>query len=86
MSVIKLINEHFLLCHIHGNNYGGNFEYIQKDKTYTMPHFLEITFINKNLVKEYDVDKKSFPDAYLDRKNDWSRKEYDLEFLKDINI
>jgi hypothetical protein len=86
-SVIKLINEYFLINHVHGNNYGGNFEYKQKDKTYILPHFLEITFINKNLVKEYSVDQRPFPDPYLDKKNQGPPVgEYNLEFLKDINI
>lgn len=85
-SLVKSINQYYYLCHIHGNNYGGNFEYKEKNKTYIMPHFLEITFINKNLVRECDVDRRAFPDPYLDKRNELSKEEYGLEFLKDINI
>lgn len=86
LNLVKSINQYYLLCHVHGNNYGGNFEYQQKGKTYIMPHFLELTFINKNFVREFDVDRRPFPNPYLDKKNELAKEEYQLEFLKDINI
>jgi hypothetical protein len=84
-SMAKL-NEHYLLCHVHGNNYANNFVYEEAlpnnyIKLYSIPNVIEFTFINKDLVPYTKVDNKVYPCSYLDRKNDLSRNELDLSFI-----
>lgn len=84
---LKRLNEHFLLCHVHGNNYANNFIYeeIQLNnyiKTYSVPEVIELTFVNKDLVPYIAEDKKSYPCSFLDRCNNLSKPDLDLTFLK----
>jgi hypothetical protein len=84
---LKKLNEHFLLCHVHGNNYANNFVYdeVQPNsyiKSYSVPEVIELTFVNKDLVPYVKVDTKSYPSEFLDRKNELSKPELDLSFLK----
>jgi len=86
LSLLSKINNRFLICHVHGNNYGGTSDYEYNGQPYIMPHFLEISFVNKNSIEAYGVEKSEFPDQRLDVKNELSKPEHDLAFLKLINI
>lgn len=85
------LNEHFYLCHVHGNNYSQNFAYDEPIpnseyvRQYLLPEVIELTFVNKDLVREPIIDKRVYPNEYLDRKNDLGRLELDLSFLNLIN-
>jgi hypothetical protein len=47
---LKKINDYFYHCHIHCNNYGGSSSYSEYNIEITLPHIIEMTFINKSLV------------------------------------
>lgn len=87
---MRLLNDYFYLCHVHGNNYSSNFVYdepvpnSQYIKQYYLPNILEVTYVNKSLVKQVKSDILPYPCPYLDRKNDLSKPECDLSFLRFI--
>lgn len=65
ISLLENEFKNFVLFHIHANSYGGVFELdgIQ------FPHTLEISLINKSLVKEMTVDTATYPLPDLDFSN-----------------
>lgn len=82
------LNQFYYLCHVHGNNYRPNIVYDEQVpnsnyiKQYSIPDVIELTYINKDLVKYEKMDNNLYPNDYLDRKNDLSKEECDLSFLK----
>lgn len=85
-DILPMLNEYFVHCHLHGNNYLTVIEHQEYDKTFLIPHVVEMTYINKSLVKEQSLDMSTFPNPCVDRPNDLNRPEVSLEFLKDINM
>jgi hypothetical protein len=87
-NCVEKLNQYYYLCHVHGNNYSSNFVYEEIDgeykKQYSVPNVIELSFVNKDLVSDSILDKKNYPCDYLDRKNDLSKLELDLSFLKVI--
>ena len=62
VKFLSSINEHFLLLHIHGNNFSSC-------KKGEIPTVIELTYINKNLVSSYQVsDNQKYP-LQIDRPN-----------------
>lgn len=82
----RKLNEHFYLCHVHGNNYANNFVYEEKQdpyiRQYSIPEVIELTYVNKDLVEHPKYDTTSYPSEFLDRRNNLSKEELDLTFLK----
>lgn len=85
---MRRLNEYYYLCHIHGNNYRPSFVYDEQVpntnyiKQYSIPDVIEVTYVNKDLVRMTKYDNNTYPNVYLDRKNDLSKDECDLNFLK----
>lgn len=83
---MKKLNEYFYLCHLHGNNYANSFVHQEKQesyiKEYSVPEVVELSFVNKDLVEYQMHDIKSYPSEFLDRRNNLSREDLDLSFLK----
>ena len=80
IQLIEKLNENFLLCHIHGNSWGDLFEY----NGFEIPKVLELTFVNKKLISEYEIDTQSYPIQGLDISNCPHREDYQLNFLNSI--
>lgn len=61
IKLLSKINDHFLLVHIHGNN--GSRYYISGEHIKgQMPNMIELTYINKRLVRDYRIKKsQSYP-------------------------
>jgi hypothetical protein len=88
------INKYFYLCHIHGNNYGRNFDYFEErhcsqlDKNYiekfSLPSDIELSFVNKSIVKGALKDYKKYPCQFLDKQNNIWNPDSDLTFLHNI--
>jgi hypothetical protein len=76
IAAIENLNKHFYLCHIHGNNYGGTFNY----EGYAVPDVLELTFISKAIVKDVQFDTATYP-TELDSPNYIELKDHYLTFI-----
>lgn len=89
---IGRLNQYFLLCHVHGNNYAGNFTYSEKIpnsnyfRQWSIPQVIELSFINKELVPYIKRDTRIYPCSFLDRGNDLSKPDCDLSFLNLLDI
>lgn len=77
INVIENLNKHFYLCHIHGNNYGGTFNY----EGYAIPDVLEMTYISKAIVKNVELDTTVYP-TELDAPNNVAWTDHFLPFTK----
>lgn len=89
-ACVEKLNKYYYLCHVHGNNYAKNFVYeeLQQNgtlvKEYSIPEVIELTFVNKDLVEAEVYDTRSYPCDFLDRKNELSKQELNLDFLRII--
>lgn len=79
-QIMEKINSEFVLVHIHGNNWGGDFVY----EGHTIPKVIEFAFVNKKYVDKKEVDTSEYPIKNLDYPNNPNLPECDLSFLKKI--
>lgn len=82
LQLLEKMNKFFYIIHIHGNNYGGKEQYYYNDQPYTIPHFLEVSFIPKEISPLAKISDGPHPDPKLDCKNELSKEEHNLDFLK----
>jgi len=88
-KIVELINQNFkdlILFHIHGNSWGGTFDLDlnnnQDEKIIKeFPNVLELTFISKDLVENYNIDKNKFPIDGLDNTNRNNYPDIDLYWV-----
>jgi hypothetical protein len=73
-NIIESISDRLSLIHIHGNNWGGTFEYSGKQ----IPYVLELTFIANNFLAKKQFDTADYPIAGLDFPNKPSLPDIDL--------
>jgi hypothetical protein len=73
--IIDSLKKNFYIVHIHGNNYS------KIDSISNFPSSLEITFINKKLIKEkVKNSKEKYPIKDLDQPNKHSKPDINLNF------
>jgi hypothetical protein len=77
INILTNIEKQFILCHIHGNNWGDLWDF----EGLTIPKVLELTFINKKFVEKYEPDTQDYPIKDLDIPNRPGKEDYDLSFL-----
>lgn len=88
-EILKKLNEYFYHCHIHCNNYAGSSPYSEYGLEITLPHIIEMTFINKSLVLENKSTRDKFFDLFKSGEkidvdmNDYPNPEYDRK--NDLN-
>jgi len=63
-SALKILNQHYVCFHVHGNNYCGENTNIGR----SCPNTVEATFVSRRLVQDVAVDYGPFPTP-LDRPN-----------------
>lgn len=80
VKMMEKINKHFVLVHVHGNNWGGEFTY----EGFIIPRVPEFTFINKRHLDKWEPDTQDYPIKGLDYPNNPNVSECDLSFLKKI--
>jgi hypothetical protein len=80
IEMMEKINKHFILVHVHGNNWGEEFDY----KGFKIPRVPEFTFVNKRYVTDYSPDTQDYPIVGIDFPNNPNKPECDLSFLKEF--
>jgi len=76
-EILTIINKHFTMTHIHGNNIGTLFEL----QGYKVPITLELSFVNKRLISHEEIDTAKYPIKDLDCSNNRNAVDYDLDFI-----
>lgn len=77
INLMNNLNKYFLLNHIHDNNIGSTFNY----HGYKIPNVMELSFINKKYVNDYELDKNTYPIKGVDFPNDPLKEELELKFI-----
>jgi hypothetical protein len=80
VEMMEKLSKHFVLTHVHGNNWGGEFVY----EGHTLPKVPEFTFVNKKYVSDYQSDMQYYPIEGLDFPNNPNIPDCDLSFLKQL--
>ena len=78
IDMMEKLSKHFILTHVHGNNWGGEFEY----EGHTIPKVPEFSFVNRKYVTESVSDTQDYPIVDLDYPNNTNLPECNLDFLK----
>jgi hypothetical protein len=78
IKIFEKLNKHFVLTHVHGNNWGGEFEYNE----FKIPKVAEFSLVNKKYITEFTPDNQDYPIPGLDFKNNPNGEDCDLTFLK----
>lgn len=79
-NILEKIQTKYDLCHIHGNNFANCFYY----GPFILIQSIELTFINKKLVKSYSNNREKYPIEGLDYQNLPGRLDYKFDFLNFI--
>lgn len=77
IKVLEKLNQYFVLCHAHGNNWGGLWSFGGK----MLPKVMELSFINKKFVDKFEEDQQEYPIKDLDYPNNPKIPDYKLNFL-----
>lgn len=72
VEILEKINKHFVLHHIHANNYG-----VIKDDIPSVP---ELSFVNRRYINTIDEERKKYPIVGLDYPNTIQYKDISLDF------
>jgi len=83
-NIIERLNEHFLICHIHGNNHDDIYHYQDERISCILPSVLEITFISKQIVQDFKPDESIYP-SELDNRNKKDKEDFDLSYLSRLH-
>lgn len=75
LKVFKFVNENFICVHIHGNNCP-----LQPWFDHNLPRYLECTYVRKDLVSEYEIEKVPYPLDNLDEPNSNDRPDLPLNW------
>ena len=78
VKLCKELEKFFVLNHVHGNNWGGTFEY----EGYDIPTVLESTYVNKNIAGNFIECTDTYPIKNLDYPNKAGGEDIDLLFTK----
>jgi hypothetical protein len=77
VDMMSKLNKFFMLCHVHGNNWGGTWEF----EGFTLPKVFELSFINKKLVEQEEIETSKFPIEGLDIPNNPKEPDYQLTYI-----
>ena len=75
--MLQRLQKDYVLCHIHANNWATVFPYEGK----MVPIVMELSFINKRYVTEYEPDCTTYPIKGLDWPNRANSEDHKLDFL-----
>lgn len=78
--ILKDLDNHFYLTHIHGNNWGGEFGL----EGFSVPNVMELSFVNKLLCSPRADCSDIYPSPLLDFPNRADQPDCPLLFLKHV--
>jgi hypothetical protein len=78
VKILSKLEDNFVLCHVHGNNWGDTWEYEGE----ILPVTLELSFINRKFLERYEPDERDYPIPDLDLPNAPHKPDLSLGFLK----
>jgi hypothetical protein len=87
---LEKLREYYVITHIHANNWGSTFDYIDRSKPgskfvgYVIPRVVELTFANKRFIHKIVPDTQKYPIEGLDFPNNANIPDCDLDFLNDF--
>ena len=76
LNLLDTLDQHFILTHIHGNNFAP----LQEWDDILVPEVLELTYVSRSLASNAKPTLDSFPSA-LDAANNPEKADYDLNHL-----
>ena len=82
VKILKELDKYFILCHVHGNSWGDNWEF----EGQTLPVTLELSFINRKFIEKYEPDNQRYPIEGLDVSNNPGKPDCNLDFLNTEKI
>ncbi|MFZ4076809.1 MAG: hypothetical protein ACOYKA_02375 [Legionellaceae bacterium] len=74
IQLLSSLDQHFLLLHVHGNNYTRHY-FSSKSASGQVPQVLELTYINKALVTEYHLSSNQSHPLPIDTPNNPKAKD-----------
>lgn len=80
LQIFNKLNPYFVLNHIHGNNWGGDWHF----RNHVLPVINEFSFVNRKYVNSIKVDNTDYPISGLDYPNNPNKEDIALTFLKSI--
>lgn len=80
IPMMEKISKHFVITHVHGNNWGGEFDY----EGYKVPRVPEFSFVNKKYINTLTPDNQTYPILDIDYPNNPNIADCNLDFLKHI--
>ena len=82
VKILKELDKYFILCHVHGNSWGDNWEF----EGQTLPVTLELSFVNRKFIDRYEPDNQKYPIEGLDLSNNPNKPDCNLDFLNTEKI
>lgn len=83
LELLVALEKHFLLVHIHGNNCCLSTGFYTANAVGKVPSVVELTYINKKLVAEYELSKNSSYPLKIDMPNIPNRPDASFKILRD---
>jgi len=77
VNILEKFKNYFVLCHVHGNNWSNLWKY----DGYLIPETLELSFVNKKFIEDFEPDDQNYPIKGLDLPNKPDKEDYKLTFL-----
>ena len=69
LALLKLLEESFVLTHVHGNNFASNTGFSTTKSLGVIPNVLELSYVNKTLVKNYNLSTVQSHPLAIDQPN-----------------
>ncbi|RUR20319.1 hypothetical protein ELY21_02030 [Legionella sp. km535] len=69
ITLLKQLEKHFVLIHVHGNNYATSTGFSTTKSLGTIPNVIELSYINKALVTNYNLSEDQSHPRKIDQPN-----------------
>ncbi|HAT9817375.1 TPA: hypothetical protein JBD68_14180, partial [Legionella pneumophila subsp. pneumophila] len=73
ITLLEQLEKHFVLIHVHGNNYAAATGFSTTKSLGTIPNVIELSYINKALVKNYNLSENQSHPLKIDQPNNPNR-------------
>lgn len=80
LETLSSINDHFILVHLHGNNFSNSY-FKTRYSSHSIPEVFELTYINKNLLSSYKISKNQKHPHPIDQRDCINIPECEFEII-----